>query len=153
MYVWTFFGNNSSEFFELCNNSHTRIESIHSIKFGIGASHHAMLIHNDNKRHVVAHRHLKVIGIVCCRDLDCAGSKVRINKFVSNDWNHSVNERKHYLCANHVLVARVIRMNCNGAIAHHCLGASCRNNNALFAITVSNRDKLASIILMLNFDI
>ena len=151
--VWALFGNNAAHLFQLRNNSHTCIETIHAIELSACAIHDTVFIHDHHEWDVVTNCHLKVIGIMSCSDFYSACSKIRINKFVSNDGYHAIDERQQDFGANHVLIARVIRVNCNCAIAHHGLGTSSCNHNTLLAISVTNLNKLACIIVVFYFNI
>ena len=151
--VWTLFSNDATQLFQLCNNCHTCIKAIHAIEFCAGAIHDAVLIHNHNKRNVMAHRHFKVVRIVGCSDLNRTSSKIRVNKFVGDDRNHAINKWEKYFCAHHVLITRIIWVNSNCSIAHHGLSTSCCNNDALLAFAITHLNEFTFIILVLYFNI
>ena len=136
--VRTLLSNDTTHLAQLCHNCHTRSKAIHAIEFCVGAIHHTVLIHDDNKRNIVAKSHFKVIWVVRRGDFNRAGTKVRINKFIGNDWNHAINQREHDLGANHVFIARIIWVHSHCAIAHHCFSTSSCNDDALLAIAVAN---------------
>ena len=138
VHIWALLFNDATHLAKLCNYSNTSIESIHAIKFSSGAIHDSVFVHDDYKRNVMAHRHFKVIWIMCCSYLYGACTKVRVYKFISDDRNHAIYKRQQNFGANHVLVAWIIGVYRYCAIAHHGFSTSCCNNNALFAFAISN---------------
>ena len=112
-----------------------------------------MLIHDDDEWDVVTNTHLKVVGVMCCSNFYCAGSEFWIDKFISNDWNHSVHKWQPDFLANHVLVTRIIWVDCNCAITKHCLRASRCDRDLHIAFAICYLYELTSIILMFYFNI
>ena len=153
MNIWALFRNNSSQLAKFFDNFFSRFESIHAIKSCSRVSHNSVFIHNYWHFNSMTHSHFKVIWIVCTSYLYSASTKIWIHKFVRNNWNHSVNQRKQYFLANHVLITWVIRVNCNRAIAHHCFRTCCCYGDRGFIITISNLNKFTRIIAVLNFNI
>ena len=151
--IWTLLSNDAPHLFQLCNNSNASIEAIHAIEFSARSRHNPVLVHNDNERNIVANCHFKVVWIVSCSYFDRTCSEIRIYKFIGNDRDHAVNKRQKYFSANHMLIARIIWVHGNCAIAHHCLGASCCDNDTLVTIAITNLNKFACIILVFYFNI
>ena len=77
--VRTLLSNNPAQLAQLCDNCHARIKAIHPIEFCARSIHHTVLVHDDNKRNIVAKSHFKVIRVMCCSDLNRASTKVRVN--------------------------------------------------------------------------
>src|SRR6202007_1642273 len=87
-------------------------------------------------------------------NLDGAGTELRINCGICDDWNLAANQRQLNHPADQILEALVVRINCDGAIAQHCFRPCCSNGYVSRAVEqrVSNVPEVAFKFFMLNFD-
>ena len=70
---------------------------------------------------------LEVVRVVCRSDLNDAGTEFSVYVFISDDRDLSVHEGKPYIAADQIIIAVILRVNCNCGIAEHSLGTcSCK---------------------------
>ena len=70
-----------------------------------------------------------VVWVMRRRHLHHPSSKSRVDKFVSYDFELSVNEREGGGTADEVLITFVVRVDCNCCVTEHRLGSSGRNGS------------------------
>ena len=81
----------------------------------------------------------EVVGIVRGRDFDRAGAEVAADPLVENDGNLAVHQRQAQLLAVQMQVALVFRMNGDGDVAEHGLGARGGDGEKLASIFAVSR--------------
>ena len=77
---------------------------------------------------IMAPPDLKIIEVMCGRDLDGARSLFGIGIFIGHHWNGTAQQRQDHALADQILEARIIRMHGNGRITQHGLWPRCRHH-------------------------
>ena len=117
--------------------------------------HAGVLVHDFDLQQIVANSRLKIVGIVCGRDLHRASAELGLCEFIGDDRDLAIHQRQQNSFSVQVGVALIALIHRNRSIAEHGFGARCGDGDKFVAIDdrVANFPQLARNLLVLDFEI
>ncbi len=112
-----------------------------------------VLVHHGDGRQAVALADLEVVRVVRRGHLDGAGAELGVDVLVGDDRDGAVGQRQLDEPADQVLVALVLRVDGDGRVAEHGLGAGGGNDDGVVTLAVRHGDELAVVVLVLDLDV
>ena len=122
----------------------TRCTKLVCLRF-IGSTRHMSVIGKcaDNRK-VMTKSDLKVVLVMCRRNLNNTRALCHICVLVAYNRNFLIEKRQNNVTAVKMRISRVIAVYCNRSIAEHCLG-TCRCKLKLFACFLNCVEKMPEI--------
>ena len=114
-----------SKLIQLVYDCLSRLIAIHSLVFAAVCIYGRIVVHDIDFRQVVTLTNLEIVRVVSRRYLNAARSKLHINVFVRNDGYLPVGKRQFQHFSDNIFIALIVRINGNGGISEHRLGACC----------------------------
>lgn len=96
---------------------------------------------------------LEVVRVVGRGDLDRAGAELGVDVGVGDDRDRTVGQRQPDPLADEVRVPLVVRVDRDGRVTEHRLGAGGGDHQCLVALAVLDRDQFAVVVLVLDLDV
>ena len=116
-----------SLFFQIFDDRFSCFIAIHSRIFSALFIDRRIIVHDVDLRQIVAFSNLKVIRVMCRRDLHGSGSEFFVYIIIRNNRNLFVYKRKQNRLAYNIFIPLVIRMYCDRGIPEHRL-RTCRRD-------------------------
>ncbi len=111
-------------FLESFDDGFAAFESVQPAEIVAGGVGHATVgPDHDGERQIMAGAHLVVGRVVGRGDFDAAGTELRIDEFVADDGDGFVAQRQEHLAPDQGAVPFVVRVDGDGLVAEHGLGA------------------------------
>ena len=140
---------------QICNDCLAALVAVHTLVLAAVCVDGCIVVEHQNLLQIMAQTHLKVVRVVARRGLDTAGTELLVDIIVGKDRNLTADDRQDCLFADQVLIALVVRIDCNAGIAHEGLRAGGRYDDALVRIlnVILDIPQLARLRLILNLSI
>ena len=141
--------------FQICQNCLAALIAIHALILAAVFIDGCILIEHENLLQIMALTHLKVIRVVARRGLYTTGAKFLINIIIGKNRNLTADNRQNCHLANQMLVALILRIDSDAAVAHEGLRTGGSDNHALVRVldVVLDIPQLARLGLILYFGI
>ena len=121
-------------FFQILHNLLARLVAVKTLVFAAQLIDLAVVVQHPDDLQVVAQTHLEVVGVMGGGHLDATGAEFHFGVVIGNHGNFFVHQGQDNLLAHDGLVAVVIGVDANAAVAQHGLGTGGGHNDLAGAV-------------------
>ncbi len=141
--------------FKILNYKLSCFIAIHSCISRIILCYLCIICHNIDNGKIMAQTDLKVVGVMCRRDLYNARTEIHFNIIICYYRYLTMNKGKNYCLADKILIPFIVRINSNCRIAQKCFGTCGRKIDITAAVCqlISEVPEMTCLLLIFNLGV
>ena len=145
-----------AQVFELLYDRFSRFITVHTLVLSAICVDRRIIVHDVDLRKIMTLADLKIVRVMCRRDLYATGTELFINIRICHNRDLAVYDWQDQCLSDQILITLILRIDCNSGIAKHRFRTGGRDLNisAFFACDrIFNMPEMSGLLLMLYFGI